>query len=86
MVQSTNSEIAPPGDVHLNWCDRDIFGISPDYQAHVRPDILLETDGPILKHGVQEIDGMKIILPHRKADLRDKDRLHQRHELFQKAV
>ncbi len=72
--------------IHHAAFDRNIFGISPDYEAHVRPDILLETDGPMLKHGLQEIDGMKIVLPQRKIDLPDRDRLHQRYEVFRKAV
>ena len=32
-------------------------GVHPDYVVHVRPDILHETDGPMLRHGLQGLQG-----------------------------
>ncbi len=35
----------------------------PDYVIQVRGDVLREEDGPILRHGLQELDGARILLP-----------------------
>jgi putative restriction endonuclease len=56
------------------------MGISPDYQVHISKKILEERDGPMLRHGLQELDGSRIILPTRAADRPDRDRLAQRFE------
>ena len=48
-------------------------------------DIRRETDGPMLRHGLQELHGATLVLP-RKADLRpDPERLAARFERFRKA-
>jgi putative restriction endonuclease len=51
----------------------------------VRKDVLEEIDGPMLKHGIQEMDGNKLLLPTRKLDYPDKQRLKFRFEKFKKA-
>jgi len=40
-----------------------LFGIRPDYYIEVRRDVLGEKDGPMLIHGLQELNNRKIILP-----------------------
>lgn len=49
--------------IHHAAYDRFFIGVSPDYQIFVREDLLSEHDGPMLKYGIQEMHGSKIILP-----------------------
>jgi putative restriction endonuclease len=69
--------------IHHAAFDKNIIGISPDYTIKVREDILLETDGPMLKHGIQELDSQKMILPYHKKDWPDQERLEERYHDFQ---
>jgi len=68
--------------IHHAAFDSNIIGISPDYQVKVREDILIEKDGPMLKYGLQALEGNKIILPRHKSDHPDKDRLDRRYKRF----
>jgi putative restriction endonuclease len=66
---------------HVGY-DRMFFGIRPDYSIEVRRDILAEQDGPMLKHGLQEIHDTRIHVP-RSARLKpDPERLQQRYDEF----
>lgn len=60
------------------------FSVRPDYHVVVRRDILDETDGPMLLHGLQEINDLKIELPARVGDRPDPSRLQRRYEDFQR--
>jgi len=42
--------------IHHAAFDKNILGINPDYHIHVRNDILHETDGPMLKYGLQALE------------------------------
>jgi len=64
--------------IHHAAFDSYILGVSPDYRVSVRKDILEEIDGPMLKHGIQELNGNTILLPGHKSDYPDKARLEQR--------
>lgn len=71
--------------LHHTAFDRNIFGIRPDLIIEVRKDVLAETDGPVLRHGLQEIDGRGIAAPH-AASLRPRaDLLEIRYQAFRKA-
>ncbi len=71
--------------IHHAAFDQNILGVDPDYRILVREDILHEKDGPMLRHGLQELQGSRLIVP-RRADLRpDRDRLARRFEKFLKA-
>lgn len=59
--------------------------VDPDYTVVVRADVLAETDGPMLRHGLQEVHGSKIILPGRETWRPSRDALAQRLERFRKA-
>ncbi len=72
--------------IHHAAYDTDILGISPDYRVHLSKQVLEETDGPMLKHGLQELEGRRIVLPTRSADDPDKDRLASRFEIWKRAV
>jgi putative restriction endonuclease len=72
--------------IHHAAFDKNIIGINPDYQIKVRKDILLETDGPMLKYGIQYLENHKIILPKSKKNWPDRDRLKIRFDTFLKAI
>jgi putative restriction endonuclease len=71
--------------IHHAAFDSNIIGITPDYNIKVRTDVLEEIDGPMLKHGIQELNDHKIILPIKRRDYPDKERLEWRYERFMKA-
>ncbi len=57
--------------------------VDPDYRVRVRRDLLEEVDGPMLKHGIQELDGQAIEVP-RKIQLQpSRELLAARMEIFQ---
>ena len=71
--------------IHHAAFDSNIIGINPDHIIKVRTDVLQEHDGPMLKHGLQELHSQKIILPTRKKDWPDRERLEWRYEEFRRA-
>lgn len=70
--------------IHHAAYDMNIIGITPDYQIKVRDDVLRETDGPMLKYGIQALHNHMILLPYNKVHWPDRDRLAQRYEIFMK--
>jgi hypothetical protein len=65
--------------------DRNIFGIRPDLIIEVRKDVLAQTDGPMLRHALQEINGLGVATP-RAAALRPRPAfLEIRYAAFRKA-
>lgn len=68
--------------IHHAAYDSNIIGVTPDYKIEVREDILQETDGPMLKHGIQELQNSKIILPHDKNAWPDRERLSIKYSRF----
>ncbi len=70
--------------IHHAAYDTDILGISPDYEVRISQKVMEECDGPMLKHGLQELDGSRIVLPSRTADRPDRDRLAQRFDVWRK--
>jgi putative restriction endonuclease len=71
--------------IHHAAYDQDILGIDPDCRVHIRGDILEERDGPMLLHGLQELDGSHLALPGRPRDRPDRERLARRFEGFKSA-
>lgn len=72
--------------LHHAAYDSEMVGISPDYQAHVRKDIMEETDGPMLKYGLQGVNGINLIKPRHKELWPDRDKLNIRFERFLRAA
>lgn len=70
--------------IHHAAYDKNIIGINQDFQIKVRKDILSETDGPMLKYGIQYLENNKIILPYNKKNWPDQERLKVRFEGFLK--
>lgn len=71
--------------IHHAAFDKNIIGIDPDYTVHIQEEVLLEIDGPMLKYGLQSLDKQKLILPTRKKDWPEQERLERRYQGFLKA-
>lgn len=72
--------------IHHAAFDQNLVGIDSEYTIHVRDDVLLESDGPMLLHGLQELHHKKMIVPSRHNDRPDPNRLELRFKEFRKAV
>lgn len=71
--------------LHHSAFDRRFIGIRPDYSIEVRPDILIERDGPTLVHAIQALHGKQIYLPKTAALRPDPMLIAKRYELFREA-
>ncbi len=71
--------------IHHAAFDKNILGINPDYSIEVREDILEEVDGPMLQHGLKEMQGRNLYLPRDRKQWPDRQRLEQRYEEFRRA-
>lgn len=72
--------------IHHAAYDANLLGISPDYVVHIDSDLLEERDGPMLKHGLQEMDQAPLQLPTQHGERPDRERLARRYEGFGAAV
>lgn len=68
--------------IHHAAYDRRFMGISPDYRVHIDLKLLTETDGPMLRHGLQEMHGQTLGLPRSRREHPDPERLEVRYERF----
>jgi putative restriction endonuclease len=68
--------------IHHASYDANMLGISPDYTVHINRDLLKEVDGPMLKHGIQEMDQRALTVPAKRAERPDRDRLALRYKTF----
>jgi putative restriction endonuclease len=68
--------------IHHAAYDHRILGVRPDYTIAVREDVLREVDGPMLRHGLQEMHDARLHLPKRVADMPDRDALAERWAAF----
>ena len=68
--------------LHHAAFDRFFLGVSPDRIIQVRPDILGESDGPTLRHALQGLHGIRIILPISARDQPDVAFLARRYDRF----
>ncbi|HET6549780.1 MAG TPA: HNH endonuclease [Solirubrobacter sp.] len=72
--------------IHHLAFDRNVLGIDPDGVVHIARRLLEETDGPMLRTGLQGFHGQAISLPRRPADRPDRVRLELRFERFERAA
>jgi putative restriction endonuclease len=70
--------------LHHAAFDADLIGITPDYIVEVRRDVLNESDGPMLIHGLQGFHGQGLFVPQRATSQPDKRLLEQRYERFRR--
>ena len=71
--------------IHHAAFDRNIIGITPDYEIRVQERVLNERDGPMLRHGIQELHQRKLILPHSEKHWPDRRKLEERFRAFSNA-
>lgn len=68
--------------LHHSAYDSYLFAIRPDYIIEVRKDVMKEKDGPMLVHGLQEMNNRRIILPTPAKLSPDRLLLEKRYEEF----
>ena len=85
----TGDPIVPNGlslcKIHHAAFDQLFLGVTPKGVIEVRPDLLNETDGPMLQHGLKGLHHQHIHRPRRAADHPDPDRLDLRYQEFRRA-
>ncbi|HEY5221538.1 MAG TPA: HNH endonuclease [Microbacteriaceae bacterium] len=68
--------------IHHAAYDRNLLGITPDHEVRINAELLAEVDGPMLRHGLQEMHGSTITLPKRRAERPSRDALAVRFAEF----
>lgn len=85
----TGDPVVPNGlslcKIHHAAFDQFFLGVTPGGVIEVRPDLLEEKDGPMLRHGLQDLHDQRIHRPRRPADHPDPDRLSLRYREFRQA-
>jgi putative restriction endonuclease len=71
--------------IHHAAFDRNFLGITPTLKVQINSKLLDEVDGPMLKHGLQEMHGSTIGVPRSSAARPDPERLEIRYEQFKVA-
>ena len=71
--------------IHHSAYDSNILGITPLYTVEIREDILAERDGPMLLHGLQELNNHKLTLPRSSTDNPNPEYLEERYSAFRAA-
>jgi len=72
--------------LHHAAFDKHFLAIRPDYVVEIRRDLLEETDGPMLKHGLQGLHHQAIVLPSRDDQKPDRVALERRYQRFKVAL
>lgn len=84
--QPNGDPVVPNGlamcKIHHAAYDRNILGVRPDLVVEVRRDILDEVDGPMLRHGLQAMNGLTVTVPASRGSQPDHARLEQRYAEF----
>lgn len=68
--------------IHHAAYDQDMLGIDPNYRVHINKGLLLEVDGPMLKHGLQEMNGIELKVPTRDVLKPSREGLSERFDQF----
>ncbi len=88
-AQGGGDPVVPNGlalcKIHHAAFDRNILGITPDRVVEISRPLLEEIDGPMLRHGLQEMHGVALSLPRSPIDHPDAARLERRYEVFRQA-
>lgn len=70
--------------IHHAAFDTGILGVRPDLLVQIREDILEESDGPMLEHGLKALHDQRLrVLPRSRREWPDKDLLTVRYERFE---
>ncbi|MBL7013753.1 MAG: HNH endonuclease [Candidatus Marinimicrobia bacterium] len=68
--------------IHHAAYDKFFIGITPDYTIEIRDDLLREVDGPMLQHGLKELNKLSIQLPTKAGDRPNKEFLEIKYQQF----
>jgi putative restriction endonuclease len=68
--------------IHHAAYDRSFLGIDSSFTVHINDDLLRENDGPMLRHGLQEMHGSKLELPASRHNRPNTDSLGRRFSEF----
>lgn len=68
--------------IHHAAYDQNLLGVRPDLVVVTRPDVASGIDGPMLRHGLQEMDGVRLFVPETRRARPDPDRLEVRYQEF----
>jgi putative restriction endonuclease len=71
--------------IHHAAYDAHILGVDASHAIHVRRDVLEEIDGPMLRHGLQDLQGERLHVPRRLTDRPNPDYLAERFDRFRAA-
>jgi putative restriction endonuclease len=87
--QPQGEPIVPNGlslcKIHHAAYDTNLIGVRRDLVVEVQPRLLEEADGPMLRHGLQEISGSRLTIPRQRLAQPDPDRLEARFDQFRAA-
>lgn len=73
--------------IHHSAYDRKFMGIRPDYVIEIRADLLNEVDGPMLRHGLQERHGERLlVLPQQRNERPSSILLEKAYRNFREAA
>lgn len=72
--------------LHHAAFDAHIIGVTADYVIEVRSDVLVEKDGPMLLHGLQDFHGATLRTPRNELLKPNRDFLAERYELFRRSA
>src|SRR5699024_9480324 len=72
--------------IHHAAFDGNMLGVSPDYEVHIAERLLDEIDGPMLQHGLKEMNGSSLTVPSRHNERPDRERLAERFGQFRDAA
>lgn len=73
--------------IHHAAFDSFFLGVRPDYTVEIREDLLIEVDGPMLKHGLQELHGNKLMkLPASRSARPNARLLEIKYQMFRRAT
>ena len=71
--------------IHHSAYDANFLGIDPHYTVHINQELLLERDGPMLKHGLQEMHGARLSIPRSQRLQPSQEGLEERYKAFVEA-
>ena len=71
--------------LHHAAFDRHVLGVRADLTVELRPEVLREPDGPMLKYGLQGFQDARLLLPRDPALRPNLEFVEERYVMFRKA-
>ncbi len=68
--------------IHHAAYDQNFIGIRPDWVIEIQSELLHEIDGPMLRHGIQELSGSLLTVPKSRTSRPDPIKLEARYAEF----